>query len=105
MRVKRAILSSWSLRSVMSNATAAMHAVLEHVVGGAALHRLDCAILSDGTGDEDKRDFRRSRAGDVQSREAVETLGHAEIGQDEIGTECLKRAFETLARVDPLRFE
>ena len=60
------------------------HIGLQHVVIGAALQRVDGALLADGAGQEDERCVRRHLLRDFQRRDAIEA-GQGEIGEDEIG--------------------
>jgi hypothetical protein len=65
-------------------------AVLEHVIDGALLQRLDGALLADGAGDEDERCFGTAQSGDLQSVDTVEARQRV-VGQDHVRRERRER--------------
>ena len=83
----------------------ALRAILQHVVGRAALHRLHGAVFPDGAGDEDERKVGRAFPRQAERREAVEGGRHAEIGKDEIGPELPQRPLESRAGIHSQRLE
>jgi len=61
----------------------ALHPVLEHIVGGTGLHRLDGEVLADGAGEEDEGGVGQLRVRELQGLEPAEAR-QLEVGKDEV---------------------
>ena len=64
--------------------------MLENIIGGPVLERLDSRILTDGPRDEQERNLGPFLAGQCQRRAAVKT-GHRVIREDDVNVSLLQR--------------
>jgi hypothetical protein len=82
----------------------AAEAVLQHVIGGAPLQRIDGAVLAERAGDEDERQLCVVLADDFQRLESAETR-QREIRQHDVRAESLQCLAQPDLGIHPARVE